>query len=580
MIGDDFIELRAELGTALYVLATLARDAQIPLDAQPLLDDLQSSLNDPFLLVVAGEVNAGKSTLLNALFGRDFCKTSVLPATDVITHFRYGTTSQEIVHSDTLVECRRPIHFLQDFEIVDTPGTNSIAVGHEIITTRFLPKADLVLFVFSITNPWAASAWDFVHQLQNRYLKNIAFVVQQIDLREPMEVEAVVEHLRQTAIDRLGRDCPIFAVSGKSAYLSKTTAIDKERLWKESRFEPLERYISQTVSSGSRLQKLQNTGQNSQRLLEELRTKLLQLHSCAQQDTDQLASIQRTLHWMRDQTTTHIDSFLLHLTQALLADAEHQNQILAKHLGPAGLCRLCFTTRWIDPLQSDRRLSHSSVAHDQIRTALGRFQEELDQIWIQITDALAEGLSSIESLTTPARPIAFLLDQTALTDTFTREDQIAQTEEAAWTDLPRALQKLAMRARLTLGATLATAGSWGAFFFTQQPWLQTVGIFLAFLTFALTLITLSTRRQVIDEDRAQAQLRQQRTHDRFRTLFQQITDTIYNDVSTTITPLRTRCEQRLALYSPITERFQQLHETFQRILHKLQTAPGEGGSKA
>ena len=127
---------------------------------------LTQSLREPFLFVVAGEVKAGKSSLLNAIFGREFCKVDVLHATDKVYIFKYADEERTIHVSDRLAECYRPAAFLRDFNIVDTPGTNTIVAEHQTITESFIPRADLVLFVFSVTNPWTQSAWELLNLVQ------------------------------------------------------------------------------------------------------------------------------------------------------------------------------------------------------------------------------------------------------------------------------------------------------------------------------------------------------------------------------------------------------------------------------
>ena len=98
------------------------------------------------------------------------------------------------------------------------------------------------MFVFSVTNPWAASSWDFLRLISNQWKKNIVFVVQQADLRDEAEVASVVKHLDQTILQILGSNRPIFAVSAKQAFQAKTTADgQKQALWKASNFGPLER---------------------------------------------------------------------------------------------------------------------------------------------------------------------------------------------------------------------------------------------------------------------------------------------------------------------------------------------------
>ena len=196
-----------------------------------------------------GRSRREKSSLLNALFGRDFCRVDVLPATDRINVFKYGEEAHDVPVSPSLVERYQPVPFLRDFNIVDTPGTNTIVADHQTITEQFVPQADLIVFVFSVVNPWGASAWQFLELLQKRWLKNVIFVLQQMDLREPGEVDAIVQHLRQTAMTRCGQAFPIFAVAAKKAFLSKTSGVDKERLWQESHFGPLEDYINEAVGA-------------------------------------------------------------------------------------------------------------------------------------------------------------------------------------------------------------------------------------------------------------------------------------------------------------------------------------------
>src|SRR5215471_21201527 len=115
MIADFYLQLRNRTEAVLTALVQLASDMQ----REPsMLDTLQSILKDlrePLLFVVVGEVKAGKSSLLNALFGREFCKVDVLPATDRIYIFKYGESEYDVQLSEHLAERHRPIDFLRDF---------------------------------------------------------------------------------------------------------------------------------------------------------------------------------------------------------------------------------------------------------------------------------------------------------------------------------------------------------------------------------------------------------------------------------------------------------------------------------
>jgi GTPase Era involved in 16S rRNA processing len=179
MIGDDYFELRSRIGTDLLALAAALRETGGDAESAAIIDNLIASLKEPFVFVVAGEVNVGKSSFLNALFGQDFSTTGVMPTTDKILFFKHGQEHQIVPVTPTLDEVHAPVDFLRDFHIVDTPGTNSIENEHQQITERFVPIADLVIFVFSAMNPWGASAWQFLEKVHREWMRHVVFVLQQ-----------------------------------------------------------------------------------------------------------------------------------------------------------------------------------------------------------------------------------------------------------------------------------------------------------------------------------------------------------------------------------------------------------------
>ena len=61
-----------------------------------------------------------------------------------------------------------------------------------------------------MVNPWGASAWELLRFVNQKWLKNVVFVLQQADLRDPREVEVIEQHLRETANQKLGFAPPIF----------------------------------------------------------------------------------------------------------------------------------------------------------------------------------------------------------------------------------------------------------------------------------------------------------------------------------------------------------------------------------
>ncbi|HET7078061.1 MAG TPA: dynamin family protein, partial [Chloroflexia bacterium] len=114
-------------------------------------------LDELFLLVIAGEFNAGKSAFINALLGERFLTEGVTPTTAVVTLLRYGDQPSDEPVGEDLAERAYPAPFLRDITVVDTPGTNAIIRRHEQLTRHFVPRADLVLFVTSADRPFTES---------------------------------------------------------------------------------------------------------------------------------------------------------------------------------------------------------------------------------------------------------------------------------------------------------------------------------------------------------------------------------------------------------------------------------------
>ncbi len=247
MFGERYFATRERLSDVMRGVADLAVETKTELGDRLPLSELENGLGAPFLFVICGEVNAGKSTLINGLFGRDLCRVNILPETDRVLWYQFGSPARDVEVTPMLEERFRPIGFLRDFNLIDTPGTNSIVQGHQDITARFLPSADLILFVFPVTNPWGAATWNFISQLTPESLKRVAFIIQQADQREPIDITVIRGHMADLSMKRIGHVPPIFAVSGKTAYEAKRSipfALDR---FNASGYPELESFISKQV---------------------------------------------------------------------------------------------------------------------------------------------------------------------------------------------------------------------------------------------------------------------------------------------------------------------------------------------
>lgn len=183
------------------------------LDTAPLRQALQD-LDGPFLLVVVGEFNSGKSSLLNALLDTRLLAEGVTPTTDRIHLIGYAAQPGVATLDAHLAEVGLPIELLHDLRLVDTPGTNAIFTHHQTLTERFLPRADLILFTTSADRPFTQSEADFLALIRN-WGKKVLLVVNKIDLLTPAEQQEVLRFVQQGGQQVLGQPPRVFGVSAR-----------------------------------------------------------------------------------------------------------------------------------------------------------------------------------------------------------------------------------------------------------------------------------------------------------------------------------------------------------------------------
>ncbi len=197
-------------------------------------------LDDLFLLVIVGEFNAGKSAFINALLGQKLLKEGVTPTTSQVTILRYGETSEPNLLEEGHALVLYPVDLLAELSIVDTPGTNAVIRQHEALTTHFIPRADLVLFVTSADRPFTESERTFMAQIRD-WGKKVVLIVNKIDLlQDAVETQQVLDFVQENAHNLLGSTPQIFPVSARLALRAKN---GEPQYWQASGFEALEEYI-------------------------------------------------------------------------------------------------------------------------------------------------------------------------------------------------------------------------------------------------------------------------------------------------------------------------------------------------
>ena len=254
--------LTAEQGRILQDERRLLGDLQVALarlDAPDsdlgLIGNALAQLEELFLMVVVGEFNAGKSAVINALLGGDYLPEGVVPTTSELVLIRHSDAAEQPGADSGMAVRRLPVPWLQEVNLVDTPGTNAVIRHHQELTEHFVPRSDLVLFVTSADRPFSESERAFLQQIRD-WGKKVVIVVNKIELlTAEAEQREVLEFVRQNAHELLGVAPAIFAVSARLALAAKlrgVSAADSSE-WERSQFGALEQYILDFLDAGERV---------------------------------------------------------------------------------------------------------------------------------------------------------------------------------------------------------------------------------------------------------------------------------------------------------------------------------------
>src|SRR3989440_251525 len=246
----DILQRERQLAVALR--ESLAGYESVDIYATP-LEQVLTSLDELFLLVIVGEFNSGKSALINALLRAPVLEEGVTPTTAKITKVHYGEQNRRIQLDQDTVEQFYPADFLRNISIVDTPGINAVLREHERMTKDFIPRSDLILFVTSADRSFTESERQFLESIR-AWGKKVFIVLNKADLlRTPDEIAEVIAFIDENCKRLLGFKPEIFPVSVLEAQQSHT-AIGHEaiRLWQSSRIGALEDYLFLKLDEGER----------------------------------------------------------------------------------------------------------------------------------------------------------------------------------------------------------------------------------------------------------------------------------------------------------------------------------------
>jgi GTP-binding protein EngB required for normal cell division len=192
-------------------------------------------------VLILGEAKRGKSTLVNALFGRPLLPTGALPLTSVATvvvvgselraEVRYRNGSSEDIALEAIaglvsekgnpgnergvdrVLVTAPCSTLPPgTEVVDTPGTGSVHAANTDEAQRALATLDVAVLVVAADPPVSAAERTLLADAMAT-ASRAAVVVNKADLLPDDQLAEVVEFTTVVVADGLGGAVPVFALS-------------------------------------------------------------------------------------------------------------------------------------------------------------------------------------------------------------------------------------------------------------------------------------------------------------------------------------------------------------------------------
>jgi hypothetical protein len=195
-------------------------------------------------VLVAGEAKRGKSTLVNALLGRDVLPSGVTPLTAVTTTVRYGEDERAEARFLDGHDEKHPVAALADLvtergnpgnrrgiagvtvylaapvlaggvELVDTPGTGSVFEWDTETAHDALRSMDAALFVLTTDPPVSASERDLLRQVAGLSVTTFA-VLNKADHLDEAGLAEAVEFTRRV-IGEAGHSATVYPMSARAA---------------------------------------------------------------------------------------------------------------------------------------------------------------------------------------------------------------------------------------------------------------------------------------------------------------------------------------------------------------------------
>ena len=232
---NDFAVLKSNALSHLAAASEFARRVNLPLVADKLEQGASHLAGSRYNIAVVGNMNRGKSTLINTLLGRvnddlspiddRVCTAAIVEYFNKEAHPEKLTEAQIFIR-DQAEPLREPIEAVREYiteehnpdnrkkvrrvniygdfpllhnvvTLVDTPGRGAVQQYHDVLLDEFLPRADAIVFLISADIPITASEKEFLKQLRKVELDRVFYVLTKTDAVQKRDLPDVRKWVEQ-----------------------------------------------------------------------------------------------------------------------------------------------------------------------------------------------------------------------------------------------------------------------------------------------------------------------------------------------------------------------------------------------
>ncbi len=391
MLSNEQLLFLQQEKQQLNIAKRILSDFNLPEEALSALNEAILQLDELFLIVVVGEFNSGKSALINALLGDHVLEEGVTPTTARVTLVRWGETlSEQIVNEDFAI-VTYPLKLLKELNLIDSPGTNAIIRRHELLTTEYVPRSDLVLFTTSADRPLTESEREFLEKIL-AWGKKIVLVINKADILDGQEaIEEVRAFVAQHTAGILGYAPELFVLSAKLAEKANQISdpAEKEQLRKASGITDLERYITETLDDRARLElKLSNPIGVAANLLQQAEVLNQAQAEELQADLKLVSELEAMLSAYRKELTAEIKPRLAEVDNVLQNFEQRGEEFFKTNLRITNIGNLAKSDKIKAKFEEEVLAGLSQEIDAKVHTMIDWMVDKDLQIWYQVMGAL------------------------------------------------------------------------------------------------------------------------------------------------------------------------------------------------